>query len=97
HGRRHGRRSEDRRRRHRSAAVRQLDGAVGADAGCHVATATLAPVDRALIDDCVHCGFCLPTCPTYVLWQEEMDSPRGRIWLMRATLDGTVELNRTVA
>ncbi len=54
-------------------------------------------MDRELIDDCVHCGFCLPTCPTYELWHEEMDSPRGRIWLMRATLDGTVELNRTVA
>jgi glycolate oxidase iron-sulfur subunit len=54
-------------------------------------------VDPALIRDCVHCGFCLPTCPTYSLWHEEMDSPRGRIWLMQATLDGTVELNRTVA
>ncbi len=54
-------------------------------------------MDPALLSDCVHCGFCLPTCPTYALWHEEMDSPRGRIWLMQATLDGTVELNRTVA
>jgi glycolate oxidase iron-sulfur subunit len=46
------------------------------------------PPQRELINDCVHCGFCLPSCPTYELWGEEMDSPRGRIYLMKTGLDG---------
>src|ERR1700739_1771066 len=43
---------------------------------------------RSVVKDCVHCGFCLPACPTYSLWGEEMDSPRGRIHLVSQLLDG---------
>ncbi len=53
-------------------------------------------IEQKLLSDCIHCGFCLPTCPTYgPLWQEEMDSPRGRIYLMQGLLDGTVPLTAT--
>jgi glycolate dehydrogenase iron-sulfur subunit len=48
------------------------------------------PPSNDLINECVHCGFCLPTCPTYLLWREEMDSPRGRIYLMKMGNDGQV-------
>ncbi len=44
------------------------------------------------VESCVHCGFCLPTCPTYRVLGEEMDSPRGRIFLMKETLEGALEL-----
>ena len=50
------------------------------------------PADE-LISDCVHCGFCLPTCPTYALWGEEMDSPRGRVYLMKIGKEGAVPLD----
>ena len=51
---------------------------------------------REVAKDCVHCGFCLPACPTYQLWAEEMDSPRGRIHLVNQILDGA-ELTATAA
>ncbi|HEX8855116.1 MAG TPA: heterodisulfide reductase-related iron-sulfur binding cluster [Thermoleophilaceae bacterium] len=50
---------------------------------------TIRPPAQELIDECVHCGFCLPTCPTYEVWGEEMDSPRGRIVLMSEAVVGS--------
>jgi len=67
----------------------------------HAATAAFAipgtPLDlaKAGIDACVHCGFCLPSCPTYVLWNEEMDTPRGRVYLMKAGLEGRAAMTPT--
>ena len=49
-----------------------------------------------LIADCVHCGFCLPACPTYRSWGNEMDSPRGRIDLMKGLQEGVITLDATV-
>ena len=51
------------------------------------------PPENEYIDDCVHCGFCLPACPTYVLWGEEMDSPRGRIYMIKKASDGEAPLD----
>lgn len=52
-----------------------------------------SPIAQAVagIDTCVHCGFCLQACPTYVNLQDENDSPRGRILLMRALAEGDLE------
>jgi glycolate dehydrogenase iron-sulfur subunit len=51
------------------------------------------PPEKQHIDDCVHCGFCLPACPTYVLWGEEMDSPRGRIYMIKKAAEGAAPLD----
>jgi glycolate oxidase iron-sulfur subunit len=52
-----------------------------------------SPLEAALpgINQCVHCGFCLQACPTYLTLEDENESPRGRIFLMRSLLEGTVK------
>lgn len=55
-----------------------------------------AGIDYELFLDCVHCGLCTSSCPTYVELGDENDSPRGRIYLMRAVTDGRIELDASV-
>jgi glycolate oxidase iron-sulfur subunit len=57
--------------------------------------ASLEPLEP-LMDKCVHCGFCLPTCPSYILLGRETDSPRGRIYTMRAGLEARVGMTGAV-
>ena len=59
--------------------------------------ATLKTIDYSVLQQCMHCGMCLPTCPTYDATGRERNSPRGRISLMRAIADGELEVNRTFA
>jgi glycolate dehydrogenase iron-sulfur subunit len=61
-------------------------------APCALPGTPLAEV-RAGIDACVHCGFCLQSCPTYLTLEDENDSPRGRILLMRSALEGALALD----
>ncbi len=55
------------------------------------------PPSQQLVDQCVHCGFCLSTCPSYRIIGKEMDSPRGRIYLMDAINKGEATLDDTTA
>ncbi|UBF29607.1 4Fe-4S dicluster domain-containing protein [Kovacikia minuta CCNUW1] len=56
---------------------------------------SLSPPDPKIIDTCVHCGFCLSTCPSYRVIGKEMDSPRGRIYLMDGVNEGEIPLSPT--
>ncbi len=60
------------------------------------APALKADIDYELFLDCVHCGLCTSACPTYVELGDENDSPRGRIYLMRAVTDGRAPLDDAV-
>ena len=68
---------------------------VGASPACAIPGTPLAHAAAGL-DACVHCGFCLQACPTYVNLEDENDSPRGRLVLMRRMLDGDVALDDPV-
>ena len=55
----------------------------------------LSQLDYSVLQQCIHCGMCLPTCPTYDATKDETSSPRGRIALMRAVADGKLAANST--
>src|SRR5512141_862345 len=57
----------------------------------------LKGLDYSVVQQCMHCGLCLPTCPTYNATKMERNSPRGRISLMRAIADGRLEPTRAFA
>jgi glycolate oxidase iron-sulfur subunit len=59
--------------------------------GCAIPGTPLAQ-QRAGLDACVHCGFCLQACPTYLTLEDENDSPRGRIVLMRSAFEGSLDV-----
>lgn len=65
----------------------------------NIPTEKYGPLGQAMahaVSTCVHCGFCLPACPTYTILGEEMDSPRGRIILMKSVLEGEIELEEAL-
>src|SRR5512139_2175163 len=61
------------------------------------ATSYLKNLDYSVVQQCMHCGMCLPTCPTYTATKLERNSPRGRIALMRAVADNQLEMTETFA
>lgn len=60
-------------------------------------TSLLRRLDYSVLQQCMHCGMCLPTCPTYMETKRERNSPRGRIALMRSIADGETEVTESFA
>src|SRR5215212_505842 len=58
---------------------------------------TLRTIDYEVLQQCMHCGMCLPSCPTYDQTKHERNSPRGRIALMRAVADGVLDVTHEFA
>lgn len=88
---------------HSRPSVTAAHGAPAPDHSAHAGHGVPGPLRelaalQPLMDKCVHCGFCLATCPSYLDGGQEMDSPRGRIYLMKAAIHGRVGLTpQTVA
>ncbi|MFM7604740.1 MAG: 4Fe-4S dicluster domain-containing protein, partial [Prosthecobacter sp.] len=61
------------------------------------ATSLLKTLDYSVLQQCMHCGMCLPTCPTYMETKQERNSPRGRIALMRAVADDELDVTKALS
>lgn len=61
------------------------------------AASLLKTLDYSVLQQCMHCGMCLPTCPTYMETKQERNSPRGRISLMRAVADGELQVTKALS
>lgn len=60
-------------------------------------TNIISPIDKSLLDSCIHCGLCLPACPTYLATGRELESPRGRIYLLKLWQQEKIDFSKRMA